>query len=61
MSSTQMSGEPAVVPSAGTVETKIEVVVIPVSDVDRAKAFIRGWDGASTPILPPAMTGEWCS
>jgi catechol 2,3-dioxygenase-like lactoylglutathione lyase family enzyme len=30
------------IPSAGTVETKLEVVVIPVSDVDRAKRFYGG-------------------
>jgi catechol 2,3-dioxygenase-like lactoylglutathione lyase family enzyme len=29
-------------PSAGTVDTKLEVVVIPVSDVDRAKRFYEG-------------------
>jgi len=29
-------------PSAGTVETKLEVIVIPVSDVDRAKQFYGG-------------------
>jgi catechol 2,3-dioxygenase-like lactoylglutathione lyase family enzyme len=29
-------------PSAGTVETKLEVIVIPLSDVDRAKQFYGG-------------------
>ena len=31
--------------SAGTVDMKLEVIVIPVSDVDRAKEFYRklGW------------------
>jgi catechol 2,3-dioxygenase-like lactoylglutathione lyase family enzyme len=46
MSSTQMSNEHATrVPSAGMVDTKLEVVVIPVSDVDRAKRFYGslGW------------------
>jgi len=47
MSSTQqMSDELAAgIASAATVETKLEVVVIPVSDVDRAKSFYRslGW------------------
>ena len=45
MSSTPMSSQPAAVPSAATVETKLEVVVIPVSDVDRAKRFYGslGW------------------
>jgi catechol 2,3-dioxygenase-like lactoylglutathione lyase family enzyme len=46
MSSTQMSNEHATpMPSAGIVDTKLEVVVIPVSDVDRAKRFYGslGW------------------
>ena len=46
MSSTQMSTEPATqIPTAATVDLKFEVVVIPVSDVDRAKHFYQslGW------------------
>ena len=46
MSSTQMSNEPATrTPTAATVDLKLEVVVIPVSDVDRAKRFYQslGW------------------
>jgi catechol 2,3-dioxygenase-like lactoylglutathione lyase family enzyme len=46
MSSAQMSNEHATqMPSAGMVDTKLEVVVIPVSDVDRAKRFYGslGW------------------
>ena len=43
MTSTQMSSEHAVqVPAAATVDLKLEVVVIPVSDVDRAKRFYEG-------------------
>src|SRR5467141_954483 len=43
MSSAQTSKEQATkIPSAGTVETKLEVVVLPVSDVDRAKRFYGG-------------------
>jgi catechol 2,3-dioxygenase-like lactoylglutathione lyase family enzyme len=45
MSSTQASTEqqPATgVPTAATVDLKLEVVVIPVSDVDRAKRFYEG-------------------
>ncbi|MET0973769.1 MAG: VOC family protein [Thermoleophilaceae bacterium] len=43
MSSTDEAGEGAgEVPAAGTVEMKLEVVVLPVSDVDRAKAFYGG-------------------
>ena len=46
MSSTQTSNESAAkVPSAGIVETKLEVVILPVSDVERAKRFYMslGW------------------
>jgi catechol 2,3-dioxygenase-like lactoylglutathione lyase family enzyme len=42
MSSTQMSHEPAPVPSPAPVATKIEIIVLPVSDVDRAKRFYAG-------------------
>jgi catechol 2,3-dioxygenase-like lactoylglutathione lyase family enzyme len=46
MNSTQVSNEHATqTPSAATVDLKLEVVVIPVSDVDRAKRFYGslGW------------------
>jgi catechol 2,3-dioxygenase-like lactoylglutathione lyase family enzyme len=46
MSSAQVRGEGVTeIPGAGMVELKLEVVVIPVSDVDRAKAFYGnlGW------------------
>ena len=46
MSSTQMSNEHATqIPTAATVDLKLEVIVIPVSDVDRAKRFYQslGW------------------
>ena len=42
MSSTQTSNDAAQVPSAAKVDLKLEVVVIPVSDVDRAKRFYAG-------------------
>jgi catechol 2,3-dioxygenase-like lactoylglutathione lyase family enzyme len=42
MSTQTRSENPAPAPSTGTVETKLEVVVIPVSDVDRAKKFYGG-------------------
>ena len=44
--STPISNEPTTqIPSAGMVDMKLEVVVIPVSDVDRAKRFYGslGW------------------
>jgi len=46
MSSTQMRSEDATQnPKAGMVDLKLEVVVLPVSDVDRAKRFYErlGW------------------
>jgi catechol 2,3-dioxygenase-like lactoylglutathione lyase family enzyme len=46
MSSAQVTGETASgAPSSGTIDLKLEVVVIPVSDVDRAKEFYErlGW------------------
>ena len=46
MSSTQTSNEPTTtIPSAATVDLKLEVVVLPVSDVDRTKRFYEslGW------------------
>ena len=43
MSTTQLRSEPAIeTPGARTVDMKFEVVVIPVSDVDRAKRFYGG-------------------
>jgi catechol 2,3-dioxygenase-like lactoylglutathione lyase family enzyme len=46
MSSTEISKEQAAeLPGVGTVETKLEVIIVPVSDVDRAKRFYEslGW------------------
>jgi len=46
MSSTDVSSNPATqTPEAGTVDMKLEVVTVPVSDVDRAKRFYQslGW------------------
>jgi catechol 2,3-dioxygenase-like lactoylglutathione lyase family enzyme len=43
MSSTQTINEPATqTPTAATVDLKLEVVVLPVSDVDRSKRFYEG-------------------
>ena len=43
MSVTQTKRESAAQnPSTGTIETKLEVIIIPVSDVDRAKSFYGG-------------------
>ena len=71
MSSTQMSNEQATrTPGAAKIETKLEVVVIPVSDVDRAKRFygslgwrldadfVAGDDWRGVQLTPP---GSQCS
>lgn len=42
MTSTQASHDGATVPSDAVVEMKLEVVLVPVSDVDRAKRFYEG-------------------
>ena len=43
MSSTQLSPERVTaVPTAATVDLKLEVIVIPVADVDRSKRFYEG-------------------
>ena len=58
MSSTQVRSETAIeTPRARTVDMKLEVVVIPVSDVDRAKRVLRRASvGGSTPTSPPVTT-----
>ena len=71
MSSTQMSNEHVTqVPTAATVDLKLEVVAIPVSDIDRAKNFYQslGWtldadfwigkDFRAVQLTPP---GSQCS
>jgi catechol 2,3-dioxygenase-like lactoylglutathione lyase family enzyme len=45
MSSTDASDNPSMQPAVGTTDMKLEVVTLPVSDVDRAKRFYQslGW------------------
>ena len=60
MSSTQMPSETAIeTPRARTVDMKLEVVVIPVSDVDRAKQFYGnlGWRLDADFIVGDAFRG----
>ena len=71
MPSTQMSNERATEPSAAaTVDLKLEVVVIPVTDVDRAKTFYArlGWrldadftNGADWRVVQMTPPGSPCS
>jgi catechol 2,3-dioxygenase-like lactoylglutathione lyase family enzyme len=42
MSSTQATGASGQMPEVGTVDMRLEVVTVPVSDVDRAKDFYQG-------------------
>jgi hypothetical protein len=43
MSSTETSHDPVTnTPTIATIDLKLEVIVIPVSDVDRAKRFYEG-------------------
>src|SRR5829696_1783748 len=71
MSKTQVASErtPAA-PTAGTVEMKLEVLVLPVSDVDRSKEFYEslGWrlDADFAPsedfrVVQVTPTGSGCS
>jgi catechol 2,3-dioxygenase-like lactoylglutathione lyase family enzyme len=71
MSSTQMSTEHATqTPTAAAVDLKVEVVVIPVSDVDRAKRFYEslGWrldadfsNGQDWHVVQMTPPGSACS
>ena len=58
MSSTQVRSETAIdATRARTVDMKLEVVVIPVSDVDRAKRFYKTLGHSDTPAAGRATGG----
>ena len=70
MSSTQISNEHATqIPTAATVDLKLEVVIIPVSDVDRSKRFYEslGWkldadfSGTDWRVVQLTPPGSQCS
>jgi catechol 2,3-dioxygenase-like lactoylglutathione lyase family enzyme len=71
MSTTEMSDGPAIgMPSDGNIDTKLEVVVVPVADVDRSKRFYEtlGWrldgdftDGKDWRIVQMTPPGSACS
>ena len=71
MSSTQVIDEQTTaIPAAAKVELKLEVVVIPVSDVDRARRFYEGlgWrlgadfpDGENFRVVQLTPPGSHCS
>jgi catechol 2,3-dioxygenase-like lactoylglutathione lyase family enzyme len=69
MSTMQMSHEPAM-PGGGTADAKLEVVVVPVADVDRAKRFYESlnWrldgdftDGKDWRVVQMTPPGSACS
>src|SRR5271166_6912328 len=59
------ANDTASVASAAKLDMKVEVIVIPVSDVDRSKEFYRrlGWRLDVTPPFVVQFTppGSWCS
>jgi len=55
MSSVDASSNPSTeMPAVGTIDMKLEVVTLPVSDVDRAKRFYQSLDGGWTLASPSA-------
>jgi len=67
MSSVHTSSESATSsPPVKAGEVRLEVVVVPVSDVDRRMSIGRSastkrWGGGSTPTSPSMMATGWCS
>ena len=57
--STQMSASQ--IPSAGKVDTKLEVITIPVSDIDRAKRFYEGLGWRLDADFSQVTAGGGCS
>ncbi|CAM5645291.1 hypothetical protein [Streptomyces canarius] len=41
-------------------DMKLEIVVVPVADVDRAKDFYTALGWSSTGTSPPRRTSGWC-
>lgn len=62
MSSTQISSDNAAdgIPM-GIIDMKLEVILVPVSDVDRAKGFYQASAFGSTPTSPSARSSGSCS
>ena len=61
MSTALMSKEDATeTRKAGTIDMKLEVVVIPVSDVDRAKRFYLSMGWRLDADFAHGDAGEWC-
>ena len=63
MSTTDVGGREAA--QVGTFDMKVEVIVVPVSDMDRAEEFYKGL-GWRQDVIPPGVAqftppGSWCS
>ena len=43
------------------VDYRLEVAMVPVSNVDKTKHFARGSGGDSTPISTSATASAWCN
>ena len=53
MANVQTEVQSDVATGVAKVDMKLEIIVIPVSDVDRAKEFLReAWMAASMPTMP---------
>jgi catechol 2,3-dioxygenase-like lactoylglutathione lyase family enzyme len=62
MSTTDLRSEPSTeVPVPATIDMKLEVVNVPVSDVDRAKRFYESLGWRWTATSPSARTSEPCN
>jgi catechol 2,3-dioxygenase-like lactoylglutathione lyase family enzyme len=65
MTTTESQANTSTAASAGTADQKLEVLTIPVSDVDRSKAFYQslGWRLDATPpgVVQFTPPGSWCS
>ena len=62
MSTTEASSNTSTgMPEAGTIDMKLEVVTLPVSDVDRAKRFYQSLGGGWMLTSPSATLSGWSS
>ena len=58
MSTTEIKTDTSQADLGQLCDLSLEVVTIPVSDVDRAKDFYQAWGGASTPTSSLEITTE---
>ena len=60
-SASQTSGPTSPVQNPSGIDMKLEVVTLPVSDVDRSKSFYQNLDGGLTPTSSSVTTSEGCN